>query len=91
MPYIDQKERKRFDPEIDFILQIIRENITLINEDGCVNYIITRIIDGVYSKGDYFHYNRALGVLEAVKQEVYRKRIAVYEDEKEIENGTIWG
>ena len=37
----------------------------------------------------YFHLNRALGVLTAIKDEFYRVIVATYEDTKIKENGQV--
>ena len=37
----------------------------------------------------YFHLNRALGVLTAIKEEYYRVVVAPYEDVKIKENGEV--
>ena len=58
------------------------------DQDGALNYAVTRIIKSVYPK-KYFHYNRALGVLSAIAHELYRHIIGPYEDEKIIENGDV--
>lgn len=90
MLYINQEARKKFDEEIDYLITLIRPEPGMIIKDGEVNYIITRIIDGIYSNKDYNHYNRALGVLEAVKQEYYRRKVAEYEDIKLEQSGDVY-
>ena len=90
MPYIKQEERKKFDEEIDYLISLIRPESGMIFNDGNVNYIVTRIIDGLYSNKDYAHYNRALGVLEAIKLELYRRKIAVYEERKLEDAGEVY-
>jgi len=44
----------------------------------------------VSAVNNYADYNEVIGVLECVKQELYRKVISKYEDKKEKENGTVW-
>lgn len=53
-----------------------------------MNYIVTSVMKMLY-KPRYFNYNRALGVLEAIKQEYYRRVVAPYEDEKTRKNGDV--
>ena len=58
---------------------------------GTLNYIITRLV--VWYLGEnpnYERYNAAIGVLECAKQELYRRKIAPYEDEKCEENGDVY-
>ena len=90
MPYITKTERAEIDKEIDNLIAILPEALGADVSDGVVNYIITRIIDGLYSGKDYAHYNRALGVLEAVKFEYYRRKIAEYETAKMTQNGDVY-
>jgi len=57
-------------------------------KEGQLNYFITSILHNVYSP-KYFEYNRAIGLLECIKQEYYRKVVAPYEDIKIEENGDV--
>ena len=58
-----------------------------------INYIITRLCDywcrDFSGEANYEKYNAVIGVLECVKQELYRRQIAPYEDEKCKENGRL--
>jgi hypothetical protein len=54
-----------------------------------VNYTITKILDSLY-KDSYFQYNRAMGILDCVKQEFYKRRVSVYEDRKCSEEGDVF-
>ena len=61
---------------------------------GTLNYIITRLCDywcrDYSGEANYEKYNAVIGVLECVKQELYRRQIAPYEDEKCEENGDVY-
>ena len=61
---------------------------------GTLNYIITRLCDywcrDYAGEANYEKYNTVIGVLECVKQELYRRQIAPYEDEKCKENGDVY-
>jgi hypothetical protein len=88
MPYIKKEQR----PAIDNLIKPLIEHINslpLEDQDGSLNYAFTRIIKSVYPK-KYFHLNRALGMITAVTQELYRKIIGPYEDTKIIENGDLY-
>lgn len=84
MPYIDAERRETFDDAVDDIAAEVES-------PGELNYIITRLLLRVLqeSEANYGVYNAFLGVLTAVQLELYRRWIAVYEDEKIIENGDI--
>lgn len=87
MPYIRARDRPEIDRLIEPLIEMLgRESVE--DVDGKVNYAITRLINGVY-KPRYFNYNRAVGVLECVKLELYRRRVGPYEDEKIVENGDV--
>ena len=62
------------------------------NTEGCINYAVTRLLMQVYGNKDSATYrciNDALGVLDAIGKEYYRKVAAPYEDQKEFENGPV--
>jgi Domain of unknown function (DUF6899) len=94
MPYIKQSRREAINPKLDALIQQIRElDHTHITElDGDLNYAISNLLLGVFDLTDnpkYTKFNSALGVLEGVKLEMYRRFTAPYEDEKIEENGDI--
>ena len=82
MPYIPLKYRKEID------LGRIPDS------PGELNYqITTTILDYLGGEGAvviYSDFNEVLGVLEAVKLELYRRMIAPYEDIKKEENGDVY-
>jgi len=86
LPYIPKEERKRYDDLINELVSRLPSDITQI--DGHLNYIITRILKMVY-KPRYFNYNRAIGLLECVKQEFYRVVVSPYEERKRREAGDV--
>jgi hypothetical protein len=94
MTYIEPAIREEFDPEIDELTESLRERFVskevAAGADEVVNYVVTRIIDCIYSNKTYFEYNRALGILEVVKQEYYRRRVAAFETQKAQSNGDIF-
>ena len=85
MPYIKKDAREKWE-------RIINDTIFLLKDlptdtvDGELNYFITSLILNTYNKR-YFDYNRAMGMLECCKQELYRHIIGPYEDIKIKENG----
>lgn len=87
MPYIDQKNRDRIHNEWS-----PREYGILVNSAGELNYVITVILDEYISEyGDNYRvYNEVIGVLECVKQEIYRRVVSPYEDFKRAINGDVF-
>ncbi len=87
MPYIKKEEREKLDHWVDNVLFHMS---SIESKDGAVNYVITRIIDDIYGKGGYAVFNRAMGVLDCVSKEFYRRKVAPYEDKKIQENGDVY-
>lgn len=88
MPYIKPKYR----PEIDKTLEPLLEHLNTLpleKQDGAFSYTVTRILNSLYSKDNYFTLNRSMGSLSAVQDEWYRRKIAPYEDRKIQENGDV--
>lgn len=83
MPYI--KEEKRFD--IDRALNDLNSL-----DVGEMNYLITKLfMKYINENGEkYKHYNDVIGVLECVKLELYRRKVVIYEDVKNRENGDVY-
>ena len=58
---------------------------------GELNYMLTReLLHWIGEEESYAKYNEAIGLLECMKMEMYRKRVAKYEDKKEKENGAVY-
>lgn len=87
MPYIKQEDRKKIDEEIEKLIKKLKA-LPEDKIDGTINYAVTRIIKSLYLPS-YFNYNRAVGVLECIKQEFYRREISEYENKKIKENGDV--
>ena len=90
MPYIVQEHRAIYDKTLAKLLDdlLLKGDLAL----GDVNYIITRIVDYVFTHSgtNYSVGKDVLGTLEAVKLEFYRRRLAPYEDKKRDENGDVF-
>ena len=58
---------------------------------GELNFLITKLIHGYLDKNGicYQRFNDIIGALEGAKLEIYRRRIALYEDVKIKENGDV--
>ncbi len=86
MPYITQEDRAKYDEEI-YALAIQLVDVPA----GHVNYAISKMFSIMIKESgeSYATYNALVGVLECVKLELFRTRIAPYEHRKAIENGPI--
>ena len=83
MPYIKAAARERINLQL---IKVEPENI------GELNYTITAVILR-YLRREYETYDRLnaiVGVLEAIKQEFYRRVVVDFEDMKMKENGDIF-
>ena len=90
MPYIKKKDRQ----EIKEVV-LNREPYSfgyMLKNPGEVNYVISSILNGyIEKKGiSYSTFNEIMGILECIKQEIYRRQISPYEDKKINENGDIF-
>ena len=87
MPYIKAGKRNKYEKILENLVKILK---TLPPEeiDGELNYVVTKILKEIYPLR-YFHINKAVGVLECIKLEYYRRIAAPYEDQKIIEAGDV--
>lgn len=81
MPYIKQEARI-----------VLEDEARKASNAGELNYKITMLLRSyVAMKGEgYQTYNDIMGALEGAKLEIYRRRIARYEDDKITENGDVY-
>ena len=87
MPYIKAINRNKYEKLLENLINILK---TLPPEkiDGELNYVVTKILKEIYPLR-YFHINKAVGVLECIKLEYYRRVAAPYEDLKIKETGDV--
>jgi hypothetical protein len=87
MPYIVKDDRPQYEEALDKLIELLKANSPEVI-DGHLNYVVTRIIKGIYPLR-YYHINKAVGVLECIKMEFYRRVAAPYEDTKIEQNGDV--
>jgi len=87
MPYITQEERPQYDEVLAELIGLLKEKPPE-SVDGHLNYVVTRVIKEVYPLR-YYHVNKAMGVLECIQHEFYRRVAAPYEDTKIEQNGDV--
>lgn len=84
MPYITKAERSIIDEHVDGLHWEVRGI-------GHLNYAITKFCVAYIGRDkSYEMFNAVIGVLESAKQELYRRMIAPYEDEKCAANGDVY-
>ena len=87
MPYITQEDRPQYDAVLEELIGLLKEKPPE-SVDGHLNYVVTRVIKEVYPLR-YYHINKAMGVLECIQHEFYRRVAAPYEDTKIEQNGDV--
>jgi hypothetical protein len=87
MPYITQEDRPQYDEVLAELIGLLKEKPPE-SVDGHLNYVVTRVIKEVYPLR-YYHINKAMGVLECIQHEFYRRVAAPYEDTKIEQNGDV--
>lgn len=90
MPYIKQDDRMKFDPVLqEFGRALASHKLS----DGDMNYLITSMMhEWIMSRGlRYTNLNSAIGIMECIKLELYRRVAAPYENKKIAENGDVLG
>lgn len=86
MPYILQSDRKRLDPTIQKLAELINPE----QRAGELNYIITKLLLLNTGEGRYKDFNELIGALESAKLEFYRRKVAPYEDTKIGQQGDVY-
>ncbi len=87
MPYIKSEKRKKYEKIIQELVSILK-SLPPEEVDGDLNYVVTKLLKEVYPLR-YYHINKAVGVLECIKLEFYRRVAAPYEDLKIKESGDV--
>ena len=87
MPYIKPENRAKYEKTLSELIEILK-SLPPEEVDGELNYVVTRILKQIYPLR-YFHINKALGVLECIKLEFYRRVAAPYEDKKMQQSGDV--
>jgi predicted type IV restriction endonuclease len=88
MPYIKQDKRKIYEKALTELVHLLRE-VPEEERDGHINYIVTVLLKRLYQPPNYRRYNKAIGVLECIKMEFYRRMVSPYEEDKIRENGDV--
>lgn len=88
MPYIDKEDRQRLDSAVESAIMALGGK-PIEKSLGDLNYLISRVAAGLIREPSYSKIAMVTGVLENVKQELYRRMASPYEDKKIAENGDI--
>lgn len=90
MPYIRRDARPRIDARMSNLLKDVVHGPAIM--EGEMNYIITTLVWEYVKQrgGNYAAFNAAFGILSCVTQELYRRKLASYEDGKVEANGDVY-
>lgn len=89
MPYINQEKRAILDPALQGLVEAFVKLDDDGNFAGNLNYVVSKLLKILYPSPNYQRFNDMVGALECCKLELYRTRIAPYEELKEQVNGPI--
>jgi len=92
-PYIKKELRGKFNTYINSLVRgVLLNNTDKSKHAGCINYIFTKFISEYINvhEYDYDMLNMLIGVLECIKQELYRRIMVDYEHDKCKENGDVY-
>jgi len=87
LPYIKAGKRAKYDTILKELVKIMKA-LPPEEVDGELNYFVTKLLKETYPLR-YFHINKAIGVLECIKLEYYRRVAAPYEELKIQESGDV--
>ena len=81
MPYLEKTRR-----------EVLDNKLICPDKGGDINYLVTQLCQTFLElKGEsYATYNEIVGALECCKLELYRRKVAIYEQKKAFENGDVW-
>jgi hypothetical protein len=88
MPYIKKEQRAVVDTHVKNLANAIKETGKE-NRAGVLNYSVSCLLKQLYELR-YSEVNEAVGALECIKQEYYRRVAGPYEDKKAKENGDVY-
>jgi hypothetical protein len=92
MPYIVPEKRQALDPVIEDLIRTLRD-LSLDdpndNVGGNLNYVFSVVLNRLYTNG-YADIQNAIGLLNCIALEYYRKYAEPYEDSKEYSNGKVY-
>jgi len=87
LPYIKSGNRNKYNTILKELVETLKA-LPPEEVDGELNYIVTKMLKEIYPLR-YFHINKAVGVLECIKLEYYRRVAAPYEDSKIQDSGDV--
>ena len=87
MPYIKPENRAKYERVLNELINVLK-SLPAEEVDGELNYVVTKMLKQIYPLR-YFHINKAIGVLECIKLEFYRRVAAPYEDKKMKGSGDV--
>jgi len=89
VPYIEQIKRDDIEASLRELIEDLEAHGM---QDGMLNYVFTRILlaYSAFHGENYLTLQSTIGILECAKLEIYRRKIAPYEDSKRGLNGDVY-
>jgi len=88
MPYINKDERTQYVATLEVLIGELKR-VPEEERDGHINFCVTWLLKRLYYPPKYKRFNAAIGVLECIKAEFYRRVVAPYEDQKIVDVGDV--
>jgi hypothetical protein len=87
MPYTEKKDREKYEPCLNLLRGKMR---SIENSKGDLTYLVYSLgIEYFKGKESYTNISNAVGSLQDAAEEIRRRHLNPYEDEKIKENGDV--
>lgn len=92
MPYISKDRREFLEEVLNPLIEDIKERVNPRYTIGEITYIFTKVMLAFLNRqtARYEDYALMIGAMGCAKLELYRRKIAPYEDKKNAENGDVY-
>ncbi|MEK6757722.1 MAG: hypothetical protein AABX88_01205 [Nanoarchaeota archaeon] len=87
MPYIPKKDKEKYEPALSELRKLIASDM----KKGELTYLVYALgLESINKKGkSYTNISSAISCLDDAKEELRRRHLNPYEDEKIKENGNV--
>lgn len=87
MPYITEEDKKKYEPALQNLRKLLNKNMS----KGDLTYLVYSLgLEYISKKGEsYTNISSAISCLDDAKEELRRRRLTPYEENKIKENGDV--
>ena len=91
MPYIKQKDRRKFEPQLGKLRECVKNNLWDVTmSKGDLTYLVYALgLEFFKNKKSYTNISTAISCLNDAAEELRRRYLNPYEDKKIEENGDV--